>query len=85
MTSCTVLVRISSVISFIYLHQSNVDNAAISLAGGDFSLIKLQAAAMLRAGALAGEFYTATNENGEIIGYTLWMPPGQEIFSTSVL
>lgn len=42
------------------------------------------AAATIRAGALAGEYYTATNENGEIVGYTLWMPPGQELFSTSV-
>ena len=48
-------------------------------------MLKLQAAAMLRAGALAGEYYTATNEDGEIVGYTLWMPPGQELFSTSVL
>ncbi|KIM38174.1 hypothetical protein M413DRAFT_247359 [Hebeloma cylindrosporum] len=58
------------------------DQGAISLSGGDVSLMKLQALAMLRAGALAGEYYIATNPAGEQIGYTLWMPPGQEMFST---
>lgn len=58
------------------------DQGAISLSGGDSSLVRLQALAMLRAGALAGEYYIATNPAGEQIGYTLWMPPGQEMFST---
>jgi len=44
--------------------------------------MKLQALAILRAGAMAGEYYIATNPAGEQIGYTLWMPPGQEMFST---
>ena len=58
------------------------DKGTISLSGGDTSLMRLQALAMLRAGALTGEYYIATNPSGEQIGYTLWMPPGQEMFST---
>uniref|UniRef100_A0A8H7Y4C3 N-acetyltransferase domain-containing protein n=1 Tax=Psilocybe cubensis TaxID=181762 RepID=A0A8H7Y4C3_PSICU len=65
---------------FYDLMQDN--QGAISLSGGDKSLMKLQALAMLRAGILAGEYYTATNKDGKLIGYTLWMPPGREIFST---
>ncbi|KAJ3511538.1 hypothetical protein NLJ89_g4046 [Agrocybe chaxingu] len=42
----------------------------------------LQALALLRAGVLSGEYYEATNEEGELVGYTMWMPPGQEMFST---
>jgi len=60
------------------------DKGAISLAGGDQTLIKPQAIAMLHAGALAGEYYTATNTDGELVGFSLWMPPGQEMFSRYV-
>ncbi|CAA7265027.1 unnamed protein product [Cyclocybe aegerita] len=55
---------------------------AISLAGGEDSLMPLQALALLRAGVHSGEYYEASNEQGELVGYTLWMPPGQEMFST---
>jgi len=58
------------------------DKAALSLSGGDKTLIKVQAAALPRAGALAGEYYAATNGEGEIVGFTMWMPPGQDMFST---
>lgn len=61
--------------------QHCVDQAAIALVGGDTALLKLQAAATIRAGALTGEFCVAENDDGDIVGYTLWMPPGQEIFS----
>lgn len=37
---------------------------------------------MLKAGALAGEYYTATDENNDLLGFTLWMPPGDDLFST---
>ncbi|KDR85989.1 hypothetical protein GALMADRAFT_132605 [Galerina marginata CBS 339.88] len=58
------------------------NQGAISLSGGDKSLMKLQALAIIRAGAFAGEYYTATNSDGEVVGYALWMPPGKELFST---
>jgi len=58
------------------------NQGAISLSGGDKSLMKLQALAIIRAGAFAGEYYTATNSDGELVGYALWMPPGKELFST---
>ena len=55
----------------------------LSLVGGDGSLIPDMTRAILKAGIYAaGEYYIATNEDGEIVGYTMWMPPGQEIFST---
>ncbi|KAF8902249.1 hypothetical protein CPB84DRAFT_1824378 [Gymnopilus junonius] len=55
---------------------------AISLSGGDKALIRLQALATIRAGAFAGEYYVASNPEGELVGYSVWMPPGQELFST---
>lgn len=61
------------------------DLGAVSLAGGDVSLMEFEALALLRAGVLAGEYYEATNDEGELIGYTMWMPPGREMFSTFVI
>jgi hypothetical protein len=59
--------------------------AALSLSGGEAALIPEMARAILKAGIFAaGEYYTATNDKGEIVGFTMWMPPGQEMFSTSV-
>ncbi|OBZ75628.1 hypothetical protein A0H81_04828 [Grifola frondosa] len=58
------------------------DLAAISLCGGDISLLGLQARAILQAGIFAGEYYAATDENGNILAFTMWMPPGQEMLST---
>jgi len=46
--------------------------------------MSFQALALLRAGVHSGQYYEATDEGGELIGYTLWMPPGQEMFSTYV-
>lgn len=66
----------------MFLRQK--DLGAVSLAGGEISLMKYEALAILRAGVHSGEYYEATNENGELVGYTIWMPPGKEIFSTSV-
>ncbi|KAK2460077.1 hypothetical protein APHAL10511_007911 [Amanita phalloides] len=60
------------------------DSAAVlSLSGGDPSLIPDMARSVLKAGIFAaGEFYIAANEREEIVGFTMWMPPGQEMFST---
>ncbi|KAF9055667.1 hypothetical protein BJ165DRAFT_1521662 [Panaeolus papilionaceus] len=72
---------ISNAVDLFYsvMHQ---DKAALSLCGGDISLFKLQLTAMVKAIALDGEIYTATDEDGKLLGYTAWMPPGQEMFST---
>jgi len=61
------------------------DLGAVSLAGGDVSLMNFEVLAILRAGVLDGEYYEATNDEGELIGYTMWMPPGREMFSTFVI
>ncbi|KAF8971928.1 hypothetical protein BDZ97DRAFT_1153970 [Flammula alnicola] len=65
---------------FTELMKTNL--GAVSLAGGDISLMKYEALALLRAGVLSGEYYEATDQEGQLIGYNMWMPPGQEIFST---
>jgi ribosomal protein S18 acetylase RimI-like enzyme len=59
------------------------NQGAISLVGGHTDLLKPQAVAMIRAGALSGEFYVAQASTGEVVGFTLWMPPGQEMFATA--
>ncbi|THU95813.1 hypothetical protein K435DRAFT_723318 [Dendrothele bispora CBS 962.96] len=52
------------------------------LVGGDLSLVDLMARS-IRAGCLAGEYYNATTvEDGKMIGFCLWMPPGEDLFNT---
>ena len=56
-----------------------------SLTGGQpEELLGLMARAMLRAGIHSGEYYEASNTKGELVGFLMTMPPGQDIFSTSV-
>lgn len=59
-----------------------IDQGAASLVGGDTDLLRSQAVAMIRAGVLSGEFYVAQTSTGDVAGFTLWMPPGQEMFAT---
>ncbi|KAH9916234.1 hypothetical protein B0H21DRAFT_895860 [Amylocystis lapponica] len=55
------------------------DLVMISFTGGNLSLLPDVARAMLTPVALvSGEMYTATDENGVLVGFTLWLPPGQE-------
>lgn len=57
-----------------------------SLTGGHpEELLELMGRAMLRAGVHSGEYYEASNETGELVGFLMTMPPGQDLFSTSVL
>ena len=60
------------------------DLGALSLAGGEVSLMNDQGLALLRVGSLYGEYYEATDDKGNLLGFTMWMPPGQEMFSTLV-
>ncbi|KAF8487759.1 hypothetical protein JB92DRAFT_2758829, partial [Gautieria morchelliformis] len=50
----------------------------------DGYLLYYVARAMILACALDGEYYTAVNEENELVGFCLWMPPGKVIFSTWV-
>lgn len=53
------------------------------MVGDDISLLPDLARPIFRAIALAGEYYTATlNETGKVIGIAVWMPAGQDLFST---
>ncbi|KAF9476013.1 hypothetical protein BDN70DRAFT_923586 [Pholiota conissans] len=58
------------------------DRGAISISGGDRSLVRLQALTMLRACSLRGEYYTATNTDQELVGFAAWTPPGQDMFNS---
>ncbi|EMD31941.1 hypothetical protein CERSUDRAFT_119274 [Gelatoporia subvermispora B] len=71
--------------AFVALFVLNMkdDPSALSLSGGDPELIDPMVRAMVQAGRIAGEYYTATDVSGELLGYALWMPPGQQMFSTS--
>ncbi|TFY67072.1 hypothetical protein EVJ58_g1854 [Rhodofomes roseus] len=40
------------------------------------------ARAMIRAATLDGEIYTAAEQSDRILGYAVWMPPGQDLLST---
>ncbi|KIK02520.1 hypothetical protein K443DRAFT_131791 [Laccaria amethystina LaAM-08-1] len=62
----------ASVAIFVALMKTRADPA----------LMDPMARCMLRAGIHSGEFYTATDKTGEVIGFSLWMPPGEELFST---
>ncbi|EPS93640.1 hypothetical protein FOMPIDRAFT_1026458 [Fomitopsis schrenkii] len=59
------------------------DNAGISLVGGEKALLGPMVNSMIKAALhAAGEFYPALDENGELVGYALWMPPGRDLFDT---
>ncbi|EPS99788.1 hypothetical protein FOMPIDRAFT_87425 [Fomitopsis schrenkii] len=65
----------------IFVININDDPAAISMCGGNRSLIGPMARAMIRAATLGGEIYAASKA-ARIVGYAVWMPPGQELLST---
>ncbi|KZT74618.1 hypothetical protein DAEQUDRAFT_201698 [Daedalea quercina L-15889] len=56
--------------------------AIISICGGNRDLIGPMGRGIILAATLGGEIYAATAESGEIVGFAVWMPPGQEILST---
>jgi hypothetical protein len=57
-----------------------------TIVGGDLSLLSAFFRASIRAGALGGEIYVATEaaDSSMIRGMALWWGPGCEGFSTSV-
>ncbi|KAI0631481.1 hypothetical protein C8Q77DRAFT_139138 [Trametes polyzona] len=61
------------------------DPAAIALVGGDMSLLPSLGGVMIRALALTpgtSHLFTARDESGALVGYTLFSLPGQLILST---
>ncbi|PCH43211.1 hypothetical protein WOLCODRAFT_90202 [Wolfiporia cocos MD-104 SS10] len=59
------------------------DPLAIALTGGNTSLLPDLAQSMIRPIAFQiGDMYIASDENGTMIGFTMWVPPGQLLFST---
>ncbi|EGO00642.1 hypothetical protein SERLA73DRAFT_178507 [Serpula lacrymans var. lacrymans S7.3] len=69
----------ASVALFVSCMKDNI--AALSLSGCDATLLDPMARSTLMAGILAGEYYNATDESGDVVGFALWMPPGEEMFS----
>lgn len=59
------------------------DPLAVALTGGDISLLPVLARAMIKPIALQiGDMYTATDENGKVVGFQMWVPPGRLLFNT---
>ncbi|KZT08580.1 uncharacterized protein LAESUDRAFT_723445 [Laetiporus sulphureus 93-53] len=59
------------------------DPLTISLVAGDRRLIPTMARAMIKPIALVvGDMYTATDESGKLAGFTLWLPPGRNLYDT---
>ncbi|EMD31808.1 hypothetical protein CERSUDRAFT_119380 [Gelatoporia subvermispora B] len=69
----------------IQLYESLMvdDPATDALTAGQPELIGLMARAMIKPSVLiAAEMYTAIDENGVLVGFTLWLPPGSNVCTT---
>ncbi|KAH6896135.1 hypothetical protein BKA70DRAFT_786500 [Coprinopsis sp. MPI-PUGE-AT-0042] len=66
----------------LFVDLMSEDRSVQSLVGSNAALIPLMIRAMLWAGALEGEYYIATDEAGNFAGYSMWMPPGRDLFGT---
>ncbi|EMD34590.1 hypothetical protein CERSUDRAFT_116760 [Gelatoporia subvermispora B] len=73
--------QINSAVEIFCICMKN-DIATICLAGGDVALVAPMIRSLLRAGREFGEFYVATDEKENIIGFALYAPPGQAAYST---
>ncbi|OCH86032.1 hypothetical protein OBBRIDRAFT_814803 [Obba rivulosa] len=59
------------------------DPATHSFTTGKPELIDAMARAMIKPNALiAGEMYTATDDKGDLVGFTLWLLPGSNVWTT---
>ncbi|EPS97192.1 hypothetical protein FOMPIDRAFT_1032074 [Fomitopsis schrenkii] len=59
------------------------DPLAIALTGGDLRILPYLIRAMVGAIAFTcGEIYAAFNQDGVMVGFQGWVPPGQLLFST---
>ncbi|PCH43237.1 acetylornithine deacetylase [Wolfiporia cocos MD-104 SS10] len=59
------------------------DPLTIALTGGNTNLLQDLAESMIRPIAFQiGDMYTATDENGDMVGFTMWIPPGKQLLST---
>jgi len=57
------------------------DPMTISLIGGDPSLTTVMARAMIKPQALvSGEMYAAMDKSGTLVGFTLWLRPGRDMY-----
>ncbi|KAF9809179.1 hypothetical protein IEO21_07516 [Rhodonia placenta] len=67
----------------VQLVEKPTDPLAVALTGGDISLLPVLARAMIKPIALQiGDMYTATDENGKVVGFQMWVPPGRLLFNT---
>ncbi|EED84505.1 predicted protein [Postia placenta Mad-698-R] len=63
--------------------EKPTDPLAVALTGGDISLLPVLARAMIKPIAFQiGDMYTATDENGKVVGFQMWVPPGRLLFNT---
>lgn len=60
-----------------------IDPLAIAFTGGDVRILPYLIRAMVGAIAfMCGDIYAAFNEQGVMVGFQGWVPPGQLLFST---
>lgn len=65
-------------------HDVSAEVSTYILCGGDRTLFKSLGLATIRAGILDGEFYAATDDSGDVLGYVMTMPRGKLLYSTYV-
>ncbi|TCD71625.1 hypothetical protein EIP91_007372 [Steccherinum ochraceum] len=66
----------------IFAELEKDDVALRAMSGGDPDLLRPLGLAMIRAIALDGKIYAATNDADDVLGYVVTMPPGKVLFST---
>ncbi|KII95585.1 hypothetical protein PLICRDRAFT_34496 [Plicaturopsis crispa FD-325 SS-3] len=58
------------------------DVSTRTVVGNDDNLFDPFFRCAIKAGALVGELYLATDATGKAVGMALWVPPGEDLFST---
>ncbi|KAI0370704.1 hypothetical protein BV20DRAFT_238186 [Pilatotrama ljubarskyi] len=67
----------------IYVDTLQDDPTLVGATAGHLDRAPQIILAVLKPIALvSGEFYAATDENGELVGFTAWVPPGRSTFDT---
>ncbi|KAJ3011029.1 hypothetical protein NUW54_g2305 [Trametes sanguinea] len=67
----------------LYIDLSKDDQAFEAAVAGRHDLAWIMANGIIRPMSLvSGELYTAKDDKGELVGFTLWTPPGRDSFDT---
>ncbi|KAI8994101.1 hypothetical protein BD414DRAFT_436640 [Trametes punicea] len=70
----------------LYMHLTKEDPASLGKTAGKIHLGERAAFGLLKSLALVtGEFYTARDESGELVGFAAWSLPGRSVFERAEL